>query len=311
MKIFKTVISFTLIFVLVLGSAFLLIPVSSKNTCLANQTKNSNSSYFKTEDSNIYYEEYNPSSNNTVLFIHGFNGSTYSWNKLMPIFVNNGYRVVAVDLVGNGFSDKGYEFDHSQAKQAERVVELLNHLQIQDFSIVAHSAGSGTAIKIDLSEEDRVEKVFFVGGFVQIGEQGSKISIFDNYFVKKFAKTVLDELISKDIVLSVLKTAYSEYYNVTDNDINSYYEQITNCDWSGSLLAQVRDNPLNNINSLINANKYFYIWGENDTWVNKEMAYDIINKLSISQYVQIEQAGHLMMEEKPLEVFKIIEANLF
>jgi pimeloyl-ACP methyl ester carboxylesterase len=49
----------------------------------------------------IYVEERNAgSSQQAIVFLHGFGGSTFSWRENAPCFAAQGYRVVSLDLKG-------------------------------------------------------------------------------------------------------------------------------------------------------------------------------------------------------------------
>lgn len=42
-----------------------------------------------------------------LFLVHGFGSSTYAWEKIMPALLAAGYRVVAVEVPGFGYSDCG------------------------------------------------------------------------------------------------------------------------------------------------------------------------------------------------------------
>jgi len=71
----------------------------------------------------IYVEDQNPqSSQATLVFIHGFGGSTFSWRHNAPFFHAQGYRVVSLDMKGFGLSHKDFASDYSHPAQAEDTV---------------------------------------------------------------------------------------------------------------------------------------------------------------------------------------------
>jgi len=64
-----------------------------------------------------------------VVFIHGFGASMYGWRYQLPPIVAAGYRVVAFDNRGFGFSDKPAH-GYTNAAYAHLVVSLLDSLGI-------------------------------------------------------------------------------------------------------------------------------------------------------------------------------------
>ena len=80
----------------------------------------------------IYVEEQRPQSPQaTLVFIHGFGGSTFSWRHNAPFFVAQGYRVVSLDMKGFGLSQKDFTSDYSPPAQARLLAEILARLGIE------------------------------------------------------------------------------------------------------------------------------------------------------------------------------------
>ena len=75
-----------------------------------------------------------------ILLIHGFPTSSWDfeaiWNSL-----NEDYRVICLDLLGFGFSDKPNKPNYTIHRQADLVETVVNHLRIKQFHILAHDYG--------------------------------------------------------------------------------------------------------------------------------------------------------------------------
>ena len=89
----------------------------------------------------IYVEDQGPGSNEAVVFIHGFGGSTFTWRNNIPFLVERGFRVVALDLKGFGLSSRDPNSDYSHPGQAEIIAEVLTQLQITRVYLIGHSNG--------------------------------------------------------------------------------------------------------------------------------------------------------------------------
>ncbi len=96
-----------------------------------------------------------------VVLIHGFAGSTFSWRFVIPDLAK-AHRVIAIDLPGFGFSDRGPGVDYSQTGQAERLVALLDLLGIQRATLIGHSMGGAIAQRVAASHPERVERLILV-----------------------------------------------------------------------------------------------------------------------------------------------------
>lgn len=96
-----------------------------------------------------------------VVLIHGFAGSTFSWRLVIPDLAK-AHRVIAVDLPGFGFSDRGPEVDYSHTGQGERLVALMDLLGVQKATLIGHSMGGAIAQRVAASHPERVERLILV-----------------------------------------------------------------------------------------------------------------------------------------------------
>ena len=80
----------------------------------------------------------------TLLLIHGFPTASWDWWKIWPE-LNRHYRVVAMDLLGFGFSAKPCPHDYRIMEQADLCEALVSHLQLTRFHVLAHDYGDTVA----------------------------------------------------------------------------------------------------------------------------------------------------------------------
>jgi pimeloyl-ACP methyl ester carboxylesterase len=104
-----------------------------------------------------------------VVLIHGFGGSTFSWRFVIDDLVRD-HRVIALDLPGFGYSDRGAGLVLSHHRHAERVVALLDELGIERFVIAGHSMGGGIAQRVSAMYPERVERLVLIAS-VNAGER--------------------------------------------------------------------------------------------------------------------------------------------
>ncbi len=114
-----------------------------------------------------YFETGGGSDKTPVLLIHGF-ASNAQTNWVGPNWVQTlkgaGYRVIAIDNRGHGYSAKLYNLeDYSAPIMAEDVYHLLNHLGIAKAHVIGYSMGARISAFLTLAHPDRVEKVVFGG----------------------------------------------------------------------------------------------------------------------------------------------------
>jgi pimeloyl-ACP methyl ester carboxylesterase len=96
-----------------------------------------------------------------VILVHGFGGHTYSFRYQIPALAGR-HRVIAVDLLGFGYSGRNSLADLSNTAQARRVVALMDALGIAKASLVGHSMGGAVVMRIAAGWPERVEKLVLV-----------------------------------------------------------------------------------------------------------------------------------------------------
>jgi len=91
----------------------------------------------------IYYEirgEGRP-----VLLVHGFIVSSSSWKRaaLYSELLNAGYKVIILDMRGNGKSDKPHDsLAYDNDAEAKDIMLLMDRLKIKEYTAIGYSRGS-------------------------------------------------------------------------------------------------------------------------------------------------------------------------
>ncbi len=79
-----------------------------------------------------------------ILLIHGFPTASWDWHKLWAT-LGQRYRLVAMDMLGFGFSDKPAGHRYSIHDQADRVESIVRASGLQRFHVLAHDYGDTVA----------------------------------------------------------------------------------------------------------------------------------------------------------------------
>jgi pimeloyl-ACP methyl ester carboxylesterase len=108
-----------------------------------------------------YYAAGTRGSGNPVVFIHGFPTSGHLWSDVVPL-MPPGHRLVVLDLLGYGRSDRPLSRGMDAKAHADRVVALLDELRIDRACIVGHGFGGGVAQSIAVHHAPRVSRLCLV-----------------------------------------------------------------------------------------------------------------------------------------------------
>ena len=96
-----------------------------------------------------------------AVFIHGFPTSSHLWNEIIPL-IPPGHRLVVLDLLGYGRSDRPGAHRVDAQAHAERVVAVLDELRISRACVVGHGVGGGIAQLIATQFASRVSHLALI-----------------------------------------------------------------------------------------------------------------------------------------------------
>ncbi len=94
---------------------------------------------------------------NGLLLIHGFTASSEVWGRLLN-FLDDSFDLIIVDLFGHGRSEmpkirsENLRLNQLLDVQARSLMELLDYLGLQEYSVIGSSFGGLVAMRLALSE---------------------------------------------------------------------------------------------------------------------------------------------------------------
>src|ERR671918_1125690 len=95
-----------------------------------------------------------------IFFIHGNPTSSYLWRNIIP-FVEPHGRVIAVDLIGMGKSDKPV-IDYRFVDHANYLDGFIEKLGLKNITLVVHDWGSALGFNYAMRHEDNVKGIAFM-----------------------------------------------------------------------------------------------------------------------------------------------------
>ena len=104
--------------------------------------------------------EHGPRNGSPIVLVHCFSCAINWWDRMMP-YLERDHRVLAVDLLGHGGSEKptsGYTIPN----QADLVAEAMNRLGVRDAVVVGHSLGGSVVTGLAERSPQLVRKVMII-----------------------------------------------------------------------------------------------------------------------------------------------------
>jgi pimeloyl-ACP methyl ester carboxylesterase len=254
------------------------------------------------DGASIYVEEQNPESTQaTIVFVHGFGGSTFSWRHNVPFFAGQGYRVVSLDMKGFGLSYKDFASDYSHPAQAGLLAEVVARLEIDQAYFVGHSMGTSVMLHFTHLYPEKVLGLISVSGAVSLDRGCVRISALLSFApFRRIGEVFLTRYVTKERVGGLLQSA-SRQDIVTAEVADGYYNRLVAGQWAQSLLGMTRDMSKNTITFTLEDFQFptLILWGQNDTWVKQINIDRWRDEIPSAEFHVIPETGHLLMEENP------------
>ncbi len=168
-----------------------------------------NSHFVVIDSVRIHYRIWNAelkSPKGKILLIHGFCGSTFCWRYNTDTLAASGYKVVAVDLPGFGYSQRSVVLNQSHSNRGKLIWKLLEQLDANDtmkWNIVGHSMGGGTAEAVALMNPGRTKSLTILDGMIFITNDNVTLNIVG----------LVNHPIYKKMLLSYTEHSYLSFNN--------------------------------------------------------------------------------------------------
>ncbi len=243
-----------------------------------------------------------------ILFVHGIPTSSYLWRNVIRA-LDDTYRCIAPDLMGFGDTITPLDYCYDMAAQADKIMELADHLGLDRFTLVCHDQGGACAQWLAVNNIDRIRR-FVITNCV----------CYDNWPVPIVARAMkmmkIDFLFALAYKLNYppkwgrsrlgMRQGVYDRNNMSDDAIEEYmkigamgrdkFEQFRRFALAGDCRYSV------------DAAKKFgafdkptmILWAGNDRWLNVSWGRRLYDDIAGSKRMEVmPRAGHFWQEEVP------------
>ncbi len=233
-----------------------------------------------------------------VLFLHGLGASMYAWRKNLAPVLAAGFRVIALDHRGFGFSDKpptGYD----NAAYARLTVALLDSLHVADAVLVGHSMGGAIAAELALEHPARVRGLVLIGS----AGLGAKEPIIFRVGRWPVVGPLALTLRGRGLTERLLESTYLDPRKVSPADVDQYYAPVAESDYGRALYGVLREFQFDGLVGRLDrvATPTLVVWGEADRWIPIALGRLMAASIPHAAFLTV-PAGHSVQEEAPDDV---------
>ena len=163
-----------------------------------------------------------------LICIHGFPTSSWDWRYIMPELQKN-YRVIAIDMLGFGFSDKPQTHQYSIIEQADIHEALLSLLGVHEYHMLAHDFGTIVAqellsrVSSSAPEKPKPLSLFAMSG--SIFSELSKPRLIQKILISKMG-VLITKLFNERKFAQSFKRVFSGQKQPDINTLNTYWQLL-------------------------------------------------------------------------------------
>jgi len=242
--------------------------------------------YFSRHDGGV------PESGHPVLvLIHGAGGSSLHWPPQLRRLP--GEIIYGLDLPGHGRS-KGHP-EKSIEGYAQRVIEWLDILELENFILVGHSMGGAISLMIGLEVPQRI------GGLVLVGT-GAKLRVHPQLLAFTENATSHQQLIEQMTKWAFSDRADERLVRLAQKRMDEVAAEVFHADF----LACDQFDVMGRLSEI--TTPILIICGSEDKMTPVKYSQYLADHIHQARLYVVEGAGHMVMLEKPEEVVGQIQA---
>jgi pimeloyl-ACP methyl ester carboxylesterase len=252
-------------------------------------------------DVNIRYIDMGENELGCVLLMHGIPTWGFLYHQTIPELVAAGYRVIAPDFLGHGWSDRRDRFDRSFQDQARMITSLLDALNISTIHVVGHDTGGAVALILAIEHKRYVDRLVISNS---VCYDSFDDDMLDFGHPMRWKTRPLEDLIE------ALEESLSA--GISDNkQLTSSFREGIIAPWASeegklSLLRNASALNANQTMALVDrhatiSSPTLLIWGEDDPWQKIEDGQQLASEIPGALFHAVVGASHWVQQDAPEE----------
>ncbi|MFN2515514.1 MAG: alpha/beta fold hydrolase [Pyrinomonadaceae bacterium] len=266
------------------------------------------SRFTEVDGARVHYQEAGRSDAPAMILIHGFAASNHVWSNVFLELADAGFRAIAPDLLGYGYSAKPRDLDYTIVRQAQMLLNLLDQLGIDRAILVGSSYGGAIAATIALDRPTLVAKLILIGAVTN-----NKPTRY--LLMRLFGSPIIGDILSPLVVGSRrllrlrMKRVYDRHaWELDERRVDARHLPLRTAGAHRAIIRTVRRWDADRVSReahLITA-PTLLIWGDKDRDVPLQDGKHLHREIPNSRLVVFRECGHLPHEEYPQAFTKVV-----
>ena len=274
------------------------------------------SRFLETSRGRVHYVVEGPREGEVVVLVHGTPSWSFEYRHLIPVLART-RRVIAIDHLGFGLSDRPAGFPYTPEAHTEVLREVIDRLNLTRLALAVHDYGGPIALPIAVAEPERISSLVLMNTWfwdLETDREFVRLARFAASFVGRF----LYRWVNASLRL-IMPSAYADRRKLTPRIHAQYLAPFrSRADRVRVLWTLAR--------SLITSSKSFgriwdgrgrlgsipslVVWGLGDSALKPYMLERVRAALPHARVETLSGVGHWPQEEAPDEVARLCDGFL-
>lgn len=252
-------------------------------------------------DVSIRYIDVGEAVRGTILLMHGIPTWGYLYHSIIPRLTESGYRVLAPDFLGHGWSDRRDRFDRSFQDQARMITALLEALQIDRLDVVGHDTGGAVALILAIEHHKLVNRLVICNS---VCYDRFDDDMLDFGHPLRWKPRPIADLV--DALEESLAKGLSNYDRLTKEFTEGIIAPWASEEGKLSLLRNASALNANQTMALVDRHcdisvPTMVLWAIDDPWQNLEDGRQLAREIPNAVFKEIRGASHWVQQDAPEE----------
>ncbi|MGB0560704.1 MAG: alpha/beta fold hydrolase [Spirulinaceae cyanobacterium] len=219
-----------------------------------------------------FYREAPPTGANrqkTVVLLHGIPSTSHSWRNLMPPLATAGYRCLAPDWLGFGFSDKPdrRDFVYTPAAYQAALGDWLDALELETVTLIVQGYLGHIGVLYALAHPERIDRLVILNTPLT---KDAKLP----WAMQQWTIPFVGDMLTQDPLLIDRTLERGSGFVVPEEDLAVYRKPFLKTSAAGrALIATVKNLQLSQVTATLEADLPHWpkplhlLWGIADPWL--------------------------------------------
>lgn len=235
----------------------------------------------------------------TVLLMHGIPTWGYLYHAVIPLLVQAGYRVLAPDFLGHGWSDRRDRFDRSFQDQARMILTLLSSLGLDRVDVVGHDTGGAVALMLAIEHPTAVNRLVITNAVCYDRFDDDMLDF--GHPLRWKPRPIADLIAALD---ESLAAGLSNQSRLTSEFRAGILAPWASEEGKLSLLRNASALNANQTMALVDRHssivaRTLVLWGMDDPWQRAEDGRQLASEIPGAIFQPLEQASHWVQQDAP------------